>query len=140
VRTWWEETAAVLDAYAQTEQHSLLTIRGAAAAEVAAMNRVVVLNALMGLLVTTVITLLVAFTIRRITSSVTEISAAARKIADGEIDIRVQSGSGDEIGALADSFNKMVTGIQQHAETARLIGTGDYRKEVNVRSERDVLG
>ncbi len=137
---WWDSTAGVLDAYLQTERYSLLLIRGRADAEMAAMNRVVVLNSLMVILVIIVIALLVPFTIRQITSSIGQISSAARKLADGEVDIHIDVSSQDEVGELASSFKKMGASIKMHAETAQSIGRGDYGAEVLMRSDRDVLG
>jgi methyl-accepting chemotaxis protein len=46
----------------------------------------------------------------------------------------------DEVGALADSFNKMIASTLEQAEKARAIANGDLTTEITVRSEFDVLG
>lgn len=45
--------------------------------------------------------------VRRITHSLSSMTAATRDIADGRFDIKLAAGSRDEIGSLADSINRM---------------------------------
>ncbi len=56
------------------------------------------------------------FASRTLTSALTDLFRATKKVAEGNFDIRVKVGSGDEIGSLADSFNAMAT------EVSRLMG------------------
>ncbi len=51
-----------------------------------------------------------------LTSALTELFAATKKVAEGRFDIRVKIRSNDEIGSLADSFNAMAK------EVSRLLG------------------
>ncbi len=139
-QAWWSQTASVVDAFAAAERFSLQQIRERSEILMVAMNRSVWLNVLMGVLVIALIMLLVNYTIRQIVSSLTKIKAAAQKLATGEVDILVSDDSRDEVGDLVRSFNKMADSIKGYAQTAQLIGRGDYGIEVAVRGERDVLG
>lgn len=51
-----------------------------------------------------------------LTSALTELFTATKKVAEGHFDIRVKVRSKDEVGSLADSFNAMA------AEVSRLLG------------------
>jgi signal transduction histidine kinase len=51
--------------------------------------------------------LLSLFWSRRLTRPIEELSEATRKVGQGRFEIEVKGGSGDEIGALGDSFNRM---------------------------------
>lgn len=51
------------------------------------------------------------FTANNITKPIKELVFATRKIADGDLSFRVQIKSQDEIGVLADSFNKMTESL-----------------------------
>lgn len=52
----------------------------------------------------------------RITRPVEQLAAAAREVAAGNLDTRVESSSADELGALADAFNRMTTELMQQRE------------------------
>jgi CheY-like chemotaxis protein len=72
--------------------------------------------------------------------AIAEVKYAAQKLAQGEVDFTVNVTSRDEMGDLANSFNKMVAVKKQYAETAEKIGKGDYSTPVLVRSDSDILG
>ena len=63
---------------------------------------------------------------RRLTQPLEHLSTAAEKVGRGEFDVTVTSGSGDEIGALSNSFNQMTTELREretkleHANAALL--------------------
>ncbi len=46
---------------------------------------------------------------RRLIRRIHELSSATRKVADGDLSVRVNSGSEDEVGELVESFNSMVS-------------------------------
>ncbi|HSW06793.1 methyl-accepting chemotaxis protein [Aquabacterium sp.] len=76
-----------------------------------------------------------------IVKPITEIAAAARRVAVGEI---VVPASGqrraDEIGQLQDDFAQMGASLQDKAALARQIAAGNLAVQVVPHSERDVLG
>ena len=77
---------------------------------------------------------------RSISIPIREISSAAEKIAEGDLEQKVEIRRKDEIGVLADSFMEMIRYLTGMAVTAREIAEGDLRGDVIPKSERDVLG
>ncbi|HSR19822.1 MAG TPA: cache domain-containing protein [Anaerolineales bacterium] len=60
------------------------------------------------------VTMALAYSISRsISMPVRQLVAASRRVADGDLDARVEIDSSDEIGALAHSFNQMAAALQQ---------------------------
>jgi PAS domain S-box-containing protein len=54
---------------------------------------------------------------RNVTMSLKHIQDAARRIAGGDFEARVEQDSDDELGAVADSFNKMVEDIRESRDS-----------------------
>jgi len=54
------------------------------------------------------------FLLRHMTKPVAELTSTASRIADGEYDKRVSVSSNDELGLLADSFNRMASSVEEH--------------------------
>ena len=70
-----------------------------------------------------------------------EVSAAAQKIASGDLSVNVVSnGRRDEIGILAASFTEMTGSLRQMASVAEQISGGDLTVDVKPKSDQDVLG
>lgn len=79
-------------------------------------------------------------TVRSISGPVREITGAAERIADGDLDVSVRGGErGDEIGTLAKAFSRMVDSLQETAKTAQEVATGNLAIVVKPRSQRDVV-
>ncbi len=76
-------------------------------------HRLTFLAVLMTLLSCSVGGFLALVTARRIVRPVTRLALAARAIANGELDKRVDEEAPDEIGDLAAAFNMMATSLQQ---------------------------
>ena len=55
----------------------------------------------------------------RLTRPIEELSRATRMVAQGRFDIEVKADSGDEIGALAASFNRMATELHQREQALK---------------------
>jgi len=77
---------------------------------------------------------------RAIARPIGEMSEAAKKISNGELDAEITVASKDDLGALANGFRDMVIYLKNMANTAEAIAEGNLTKEVNPRSEKDVLG
>jgi signal transduction histidine kinase len=56
---------------------------------------------------------------RRLAAPLSAVSAAARRIAEGDYDARVPRDGPEEIASLADSFNQMAAGLQRQEEMRR---------------------
>jgi CheY-like chemotaxis protein/HAMP domain-containing protein len=137
---WWTKTSDVLNAFTETENYSLQQIRSRAETQLAEIDRRVATDLVLGVLTLLLIAALVALTIRHIVMAISELKRAAQKLALGEVDFTVNVTSKDELGDLADSFNKMVAVKKLYAETAEKIGKGKYDTAVLVRTSSDILG
>ena len=88
-----------------------------------------------------VIALALAFFIARSTASAArQMARVADGIARGELEHHITVASRDEMGAMAASFQAMVTYLQAMAGVANEIAHGDLTVTVTPKSERDVLG
>jgi CheY-like chemotaxis protein/HAMP domain-containing protein/putative methionine-R-sulfoxide reductase with GAF domain len=137
---WWNRSMSVINAQVQTERYSMRSIRERAGAELEAINEQLAANVFTGALALALVALLVAYTIQQIVASISELKRAAQKLALGEVDFAVSVGSKDEMGELAESFNKMVSIKKLYADTAARIGKGKYDTPVLVRTNADILG
>jgi methyl-accepting chemotaxis protein len=77
---------------------------------------------------------------RGIALPINDMSSVARKIASGELDVKVEAGGKDELGVLSNSFNEMVAYLKAISSTAGEIAEGDLRGNITPKSDRDVLG
>ncbi len=75
----------------------------------------------------------------RITKPVEQITDAANKLKNGEIDAEINVKSNDEIGVMADAFREMIEYFQQRAEAMNLIARGDLSQTIMAKSGKDVL-
>ena len=75
-----------------------------------------------------------------ISKPVIQMAHAADKLALGDVDVDVDIDTKDEIGRLAESFEKMIANIREQARVAERIAAGDLTVEVEIRSEKDILG
>jgi methyl-accepting chemotaxis protein len=81
------------------------------------------------------------FLTRNIAVPLGELSAAAQKIASGDLSGEVISnGRGDEVGVLAATFTDMTAALGQMARVAEQISEGDLTVDVKPKSDKDVLG
>ena len=75
-----------------------------------------------------------------ITRPMSQITAVAARIADGDVSQTVDYRSRDELGHLADSFRAMSEMIRDRAQMLEQLAAGERSNELQVRSEQDVLG
>ena len=76
---------------------------------------------------------------RSITKPISIIAATARSISQGDVNQKVDHRSGDEIGALADSFRVLVDYVAGVSKGLEKVALGDFSVVVEPRSERDAL-
>ena len=99
---------------------------------------------IMALLISTLFTLVIAFTIyfifkRKIGDKLKKLKTLADGIALGKVDLQIMKDSEDEIGDLEQSFSSMIENIKEHAEVADKISEGNLDVEINAKSEDDLL-
>jgi methyl-accepting chemotaxis protein len=81
------------------------------------------------------------FLTRNIAGPLREVSAAAQRIASGDLSVGVISnGRRDEVGVLAATFTEMTNSLGQMARVAEQISDGDLTVEVKPKSDKDILG
>lgn len=76
---------------------------------------------------------------RMIGGPLNQLTAVANRLAEGDVDQRVEAESKDEVGQLAEAFGKMILAQKELAAAAARVGAGDMTTAVKVRSEKDVL-
>ena len=85
--------------------------------------------------------LIAFFTAKRITDPLEHLMTVSKEIADsGDLNQTIDIHGNDEIGALAATFNNMVTYLKEMADVSMAVAEGDLTLEVTPRSKRDTLG
>lgn len=74
-----------------------------------------------------------------ITRPLSQVTAAAAAISEGDIDQSIEHRSADEVGQLAESFRQLVDYLKAAAAAAEGMSRGDLSVKVVARSEGDVL-
>ena len=93
------------------------------------------------MLISAIIAMLLGFFISRMISKPVKILAeAAEKLALGDINVKVEATTKDEIGNLMMAFSKMVDNIREQAHAVEKIAEGDMTIQVKVKSENDLMG
>ncbi len=123
----------------QEEEAGLLAKRSTEEKERARRTEIAIIFGSLSALV--LLSLAGVFLTRNIAGPLGEVSAAAQKIASGDLSVKVISnGRRDEVGILAESFTEMTASLGQMAEMAKRISDGDLTVEVKPKSDKDVLG
>ncbi|MGZ6624752.1 MAG: methyl-accepting chemotaxis protein [Solirubrobacteraceae bacterium] len=131
------KTQADFDAMGKTLSAAAATINGRANSAASSSEQLVIIVALITIVLSVLITLWLA---RSITRPLGEITAAAEKIAEGDLTVTVRADTDDEIGRLATAFGNTVDYLGEMAGAADRIADGDLAVAVTPRSPRDVLG
>lgn len=69
-----------------------------------------------------------------------QVTGAAKKIANGEVDVKLEKLYEDEFGELIDAMNDMTTGIRAQARIAEEVAKGNLTVSITPRSEKDIMG
>lgn len=124
----------------------LLEIRMDSAKDTSDSNNTIAILLTVVLIVLTTVGAIVAIILgirisRTISEPIQKVVSAAKEISLGRVDVElVGIDSKDETGQLAEAFTEMLEGIQKQVSVAELISSGDFTKEVPLRSNEDVLG
>lgn len=76
----------------------------------------------------------------RMARPIKQMSITAQALAGGNVSQEIDFRSGDEIGALAESFRQMIAYLQKMASSANRMAQGDLTVEVTPQSDKDMLG
>ena len=77
---------------------------------------------------------------RLIINPLREISALAEDLSQGKVDRTVTYEARDELGQTAAAFRHLIEGLRERSRLALSIAEGDLTHEIQVHSERDLLG
>jgi methyl-accepting chemotaxis protein len=106
----------------------------------AGVNRLRTTLILVGLLALALIAAAIVLIANRLSRPVRHVAAAAERIAEGDLDVALDIRSEDEIGRMAGAFDAMAASLREKAQLAEAIAHGDLSRDVQPRSERDMLG
>ncbi len=96
---------------------------------------------LVALLIATIAGIILSILISRsITSPILTAVRAANQVAEGDVDVRLESKWRDESGQLLDAMGRMITSTKDKVDAAVKIAAGDLTIAVTPASERDALG
>jgi methyl-accepting chemotaxis protein len=130
-------TQAAFDAMGQTITSDAAKINGRAASQVSSS---VQLFAIVGVVALIVGILLAIWLMRSIIRPLARLTRAAEKLAQGDLEVRAEAETRDEIGRLAAAFQSSITYLTDMAGVAEQVADGNLSVSVTPRSERDVLG
>lgn len=80
------------------------------------------------------------FISRIISRPISKLVDVSDRLADGDVDIKLEAETKDEIGTLTASFARMIESIQIQALAVQKIAEGNLDINVPVRSEKDLMG
>jgi len=105
-------------------------------------RRVLVINSIAGAAAVLAAIILAFFLSRLVAIPLVEMSATAEKLAEGDLQAEISLGKTyrDEIGVLGKTFKRMTANLNQMAEVAGRIASGDLTVQVTPQSDRDILG
>jgi methyl-accepting chemotaxis protein len=103
-------------------------------------NSAISLLSVIGVVGLIIAILITVWIVRAITRPLAEMTDAAERIAEGDVEVEVRATSNDEIGRLARAFSGSVDYLRQMVDAADEIAAGNLAVEIEPRSERDALG
>ncbi len=105
-----------------------------------ALNQMILISLIFGLIILATASILAFVIGNTIANPIAKISSIAGDIAKGDLDQSVDIHTQDEVGMLAEAFRDMIESLRQKAAVAESIAMGDLTADVQIASNRDVLG
>ena len=135
--SWMNKTSSLLDEASRTISTALERSNASAAAATTWSTGL----SIVGILITIILALGIAYyTSRSITLPLNHLIGVAREIGDtGNIDQIIDIHRDDEVGLLADNFNKMIAHVKGMAAVSASIAEGQLTVTVMPRSARDTM-
>ncbi len=75
-----------------------------------------------------------------ISKPVKKLAVAAEKLALGDVNVKIEANTKDEIGNLMLAFSNMVENIREQAHVVESMAAGDMTVQVKIKSENDLMG
>jgi methyl-accepting chemotaxis protein len=123
----------------EDEENTLLKERSdAAQAATENNNRTILVGTSLAFVILAILAIAIT---RNIAGPLGELTTAAQRIASGQLGAKLTlTNRSDEVGVLAQTFDKMSQSLMGMADVAGKIAGGDLRVRVTPQSERDLLG
>jgi methyl-accepting chemotaxis protein len=131
------ETQADFDRISQALSARAAAIDAAVSDQV---SQSIALVAVIGLVAIVIAVLVAIWLVRSITRPLVEVTRAAERIAEGDVEVEVEARGDDEIGRMAIAFGGSVQYLRAMVLAAREIAAGNLSVDVQPRSEKDALG
>jgi methyl-accepting chemotaxis protein len=129
-----DKLSTLLDRHSVSEDHAADATAGSAKA--AATTKVLTAAG-----IATLLAILLGLALSRaVVNPVRQVLAAARGIARGDVNQKVDYKSRDELGQMTEEFGRMITYLEGHVEVANRVSRGDLTVTVVPASEHDALG
>jgi methyl-accepting chemotaxis protein len=106
----------------------------------ASVNRMVVTLVIISLIGIALLIGSIFFVSKAISRPIVKVSQAAKQIAGGDLDVHLDVRQNDEIGQMAEDFQRMTGYLVGIADSAQRVADGDLTVEVAPQSEKDALG
>ncbi len=100
----------------------------------------ITLVGVIGLVAIVIAILITIWLVHSITRPLTQVTRAAERIAEGDVEVAVDVRGDDEIGQMASAFRGSVEYLRAMVRAAREIAAGNLSVDVKPKSERDALG
>ncbi|HWA74140.1 MAG TPA: methyl-accepting chemotaxis protein [Polyangiaceae bacterium] len=131
-----DATIAALHNAMEVERRQLREATASATSQASGAHRVMWTAIALGALAAFTLGMLLTLSITR---PIEQLKKAALALAEGDIEQNIEHKSADEIGALAESFRKLIDYIGDSARAATALGNGNLELQVQARSQGDVL-
>lgn len=131
---------AIEDALAGAQELKIKTAGDKAASNQNMAHRAIIVVSIFVVIAVLLAVILGIFLARIISNPVNKLVEVAEKLAEGNVNVRVEATTKDELGLLMAAFSKMVTNIREQAFIVEKIAGGDLTVDVTIRSEQDLLG
>ena len=95
---------------------------------------------ILGLIMVALVSAVILLVANKLTKPIRTVTEAAERVAEGDVDVKIDFESNDEVGRMATSFRNTISYLREKATAAEAIAGGDLTVEVTPRSDKDLLG
>ena len=120
-----------------SDKHDLSDIVQTVNSSLQQLSWTVVITGIAVLLISIIITM---FIIRGIVNPIIQAVSIANAIAEGDISLRMNHNSSDEVGELSTAFDTMLAHLERNSNATQLIAKGDLNQTIEISSDKDILG
>lgn len=99
-----------------------------------------IITSLVIVIIAAIITIFISLLLTKwINKALMKLKTAVDGLTLGDVDVKIEIDSEDEIGKLQKCFSSLVESIKQQTNIAEKIAIGEFNTDVNIRSEKDIL-